>query len=333
MNSAFLACVGLAALIAGASPAAALDRVKIAVVSSLSSAPAFVANAKGYFRNEGLDVDLVHFDSAAPIAVAVASGDVDFASAGLAAAFFTLANQGVLKIIGSGNGEHKGFQGIGYILSNRAYDAGIRRFEDLKGRSVAITQLGSALQYSLDLVLRKHGVDMKDVRLLPLQSNQNVASAIAGGQADAAVQSGPNIYALVNKGNARLLAWYSDELSQSPGDATYTSAKLANARPETVKHFMAAFRKGAATWDAAFLDAAGNRVDQPSAPEMIAIAAKGLDQPEAVIRLGLTWFDPQLRIAVADIQGSLDWYYQQGMLKTPMNARSMIDFRYAIEEK
>src|SRR5579875_3497491 len=239
MNSAFLACVGLAALIAGASPAAALDRVKIAVVSSLSSAPAFVANAKGYFRNEGLDVDLVHFDSAAPIAVAVASGDVDFASAGLAAAFFTLANQGVLKIIGSGNGEHKGFQGIGYILSNRAYDAGIRRFEDLKGRSVAITQLGSALQYSLDLVRRKHGVDMKDVRLLPLHSNQNVASAIAGGQADAAVQSGPNIYALVNKGNARLLAWYSDELSQSPGDATYTSAKLANARPETVKHFMA----------------------------------------------------------------------------------------------
>ena len=323
----------LIAALAAASPAAALDHAKIAVVSSLSSAPAFVADAKGYFRDEGLDVELVRFDSAAPIAVAVASGDVDFGSVGLNAAFFTLANQGILKIIGSGNGEHKGFQGIGYILSNQAYDAGIRRFEDLRGHSVAITQLGSALQYSLDLVLRKHGVDLKDVRVLPLQSNQNIASAITGGQADAAVQSGPNINALVSKGNARLLAWYSDEMHADPGDATYTSAKNANERPEMVKHFLAAFRKGAATWDAAFIDAADNRADQPSASEIVAIAAKGLGQPETVVRLGLTYFDPQLRVSVADLQGSVDWYYSQGMLKTAMNARAIVDFRYAIEAK
>lgn len=323
----------IAAALFAASPASALDHVKIAVVTSLSSAPTFVAEAKGYFRDEGIEAELVRFDSAAPIAVAVASGDVDFASVGLNAAFFTLANQGILKIIGSGNGEHKGFQGIGYVLSNQAYDVGIRRFEDLRGRSVAITQLGSALQYSLDLVLAKHGVDLQDVRILPLQSNQNIASAITGGQADAAVLSGPNIYALVSKGNARLLAWYSDELSQSPGDATFTSAKNASERPDMVTHFLAAFRKGAATWDAAFLDAAGQRADQASAPEIIAIAAKGLGQPEAVIRLGLTYFDPELRVALPDIQGSLDWYYSQGMLKTPMDARTIIDFRYAIEAK
>lgn len=333
MRRGLFGCGGLVAVFAFASPAAALDHVKVAVVSSLSSAPAFVADAKGYFRDEGLDVELVHFDSATPIAVAVASGDIDFGSVGLNAAFFTLAHQGILKVVGSGNGEHTGFQGIGFILSNQAYDAGVHRFEDLRGHSVAITQLGTALQYALDLVLEKHGVALPDVRVLGLQSNQNIASAITGGQADAAVLSGPNIYALVSKGDAHLLAWYSDELSQSPGDATFTSAKDANERPEMVKHFLAAFRKGAATWDAAFLDAAGNRVDQPSAPEIIAIAAKGLGQPEAVIRLGLTWFDPQLRVAIPDIQGSADWYYRQGMLKTPIDARDIIDFRYAIEEK
>src|ERR1700722_13696271 len=139
----------LAVAFASASPAAALDHAKVAVVSSLSSAPAFVAEAKGYFRDESLDIELEHFDSAAPIAVAVASGAIDFGSVGLNAAFFTLANQGTLRIIGSGNGEHKGFQGIGFVLANQAYAARLHRFEDLKGHSVAITQLGSALQYAL----------------------------------------------------------------------------------------------------------------------------------------------------------------------------------------
>ena len=100
-----------------------------------------------------------------------------------------------------------------------------------------------------------------------------------------------------------------------------------------MKHFLAAFRKGAATWDAAFLDAKGSRADQPSAPEIIAVAAKGLGQSEAVIRLGLTYFDPEVRVSARDIQASLDWYYAQGMLKMPMEARDMIDFRYAIEAK
>jgi NitT/TauT family transport system substrate-binding protein len=327
-----LALAGLA-ITAIPRPAQALEPVKIAIVTSLASAPIFIAEAKGYFRDEGIEPELVRFDSAAPIAVAVAAGDIDFGSAGLNAAFFTLARQGVLKIIGCGNSEYKGFQGLGYVLSNQAYDAGIRRFEDLPGHSVAITQTGTALHYALDLVLRKHGVALADVRVLPLQSNQNIASAITGGQADAAVLSAPNIYALVNKHNARLLAWYSDELKQNPGNATYTSAKDANERPEAVQHFLAAFRKGAAAWDAAFIDASGNRADQASAPEIIAIAAKGLGQSEAVIRLGLTYFDPEIRVSARDLQASLDWYYAQGMLKTPMNAREMIDFRYAIEAR
>lgn len=327
--------IGLAlcgAALAG-TPAAALEPAKIAYVTSLASAPIFIAEAKGYFRDEGLAPELVRFDSAAPIAVAVAAGDIDFGSAGLNAAFFTLAHQGLLKIIGSGNSEYKGFQGLGYVVSNQAYASGVRRFEDLKGRSVAITQTGTALHYALDLVLKKHGLGLADVRVLPLQSNQNIASAITGGQADAAVLSGPNIYALINKNNARLLAWSSDELTLSPGNATYTSGKDANERPEAVKRFLAAFRKGAATWTAAFLDAQGSRADQPSAPEIIAIAAKGLGQSEEVVRLGLTYFDPDIRVSARDIQASLDWYYAQGMLKTPMEARDMIDFRYAIEAK
>jgi NitT/TauT family transport system substrate-binding protein len=312
-------------------PAAAAEKIKIAVVSSLGSSPIFVADAKGFFKDEGLDVELVHFDSAQPVAVAVAGGDVDFGATGLTGAFFTFADSGVLKLIGGGTWERPGFQGLGLIASNQAWDSGVKTIAALKGHSVAITQVGTALHYAIYLMLKKYNVDIKDVRVLPLQSNPNVGSAIAGGQADGALLSSGNAFSLINKKSAHLLGWLGDELGDAQGDGIYTSTKDANDRPEAVKHFLAAFRKGAQTWDAAFLDANDKRVDQPTAPEMIAMAAKGLGVSQDVVKSGLPYFDPQSRVSVSDVQGALDWYYGQGMIKTHIDAKKITDFRYAIE--
>jgi|SRR5579864_2213996 len=310
---------------------AAADHVKIGIVSSLGSAPIFVAFERGFFKDEGLEVELVPFQSAQPVAVAAASGDIDFGSTGLTMAFFTLANQGALKLIGAGTWERSGFYGLGFLVSNQAYAAGVKTFEDLSGHSVAITQIGTALHYNLGIVLAKHGVDLKTVRVLPLQSNPNIASAIIGGQADAAVLSAANVLALVDKGNAHMLAWLADEFSYGQGDGTFTSTKVANERPNAVRHFLAAFRKGERTWDEAFLDSDGKRADQATAPEMIGIAAKNLSQPPAVLKLGVPYFDPLARVSVPDIQRALDWYEAQGLLKTHIDAEKIIDRRYAIE--
>ena len=312
-------------------PAVAAEKIKVAIVSSLASAPILVADAKGYFKDEGLDAEFVHFDSAQPVAVAVAAGDIDFGSTGLTGAFFTLANQGILELIGAGTWERPGFQGLGLIVSDQAWDKGVHSIEALKGHSVAITQTGTALHYSLYLMLKKHGIDLKDVRVLPLQSNPNVASAVQGGQADGAMLSSGNAYSLINKNAAHLLGWLGDEMGEAQGDGTYTSTKNANDRPEVVKHFLAAFRKGEQSWDAGFLDANGKRVDQPTAPELIAIVAKGLGVSEQVVRQGLPYFDPQARVSIADVQGVLDWYYDEGMIKTKIDAKKITDFRYAIE--
>jgi len=306
--------------------------VKIAVVSSLASAPLYLAAAKGYFAEEGLDAELVLFQSAQPVAVAVTSGDVDFGSTGMTAALFALASRGEVRIIGSGTWERPGFKGIGFVLSNQAYAAGVRSFDDLRGRSVGITQLGTPLQYALARVLMKRMIDLKTIRVVGLQSNPNVASAITGGQVDAAVASAANIYALVGPGNAKLLGWLGEELgAAAEGDGTFTSKAMADQHPDTVRHFLAAFRKAERSWDAAFVDADGNRQDQAAAPEMIAIAAKALSQPESVIRLSVEYFDPQSRISVSDIQHALDWYESQGMLKEHVEAADVIDKRYAIE--
>ncbi|HEX3970297.1 MAG TPA: ABC transporter substrate-binding protein, partial [Stellaceae bacterium] len=102
--------IGMGAAVVGA---AANEPIRVGIVStSLASIPLVVADAKGFFRDEGLDAKIVPFESAQPIVVAIAAGDVDFGSAGLTDAFFVLANQGALKVIGGDTVEHPGFHGL-----------------------------------------------------------------------------------------------------------------------------------------------------------------------------------------------------------------------------
>jgi NitT/TauT family transport system substrate-binding protein len=323
--------VALLALVIGAARGHAADHIRIGVVHSLGPAPVFIGVGKGYFADEGLDVELIYFDSAQPIAIAGAAGDVDFGCTGITAAFMTLTAQGSLRIIGAGTWEHPGFQSIGFLLSNQAYAAGVRSFADLAGHSVAITQRGSPLDHALTRVLDKYHVATSSIRFLPLQSNPNVASALIGGQADAAVQTAANVYALVNKGQAHLLGWVGDELPTGQSEGTFTTAKMANDHPDIVRRFLAAFRKASAAWDAAFIDAAGKRADQETAPEIVAIAAKYVGQPESVVKVGINYFDPQARVRLSDIQETIDWYVGQNMMKPGLKAADLVDARYAIE--
>ena len=191
--------LGLAlASLCTAAPAGA-ETIRIGVSKLASCAPVAIAMAKGYFAAEGLVPELVFFDAQQPIAVAAVSGDIDFGIAAETAALYTLAGEGKLRVIGGGADDAPSFHYLSILASNRAYAAGLKSPRDLGGHSVALTQLGTGLQYSLGLIAEKYGFDVKSVRLLPLQSNAHIASALAGGRADASIFSATGALPLIGK--------------------------------------------------------------------------------------------------------------------------------------
>ena len=319
------------AVLTTALPSIAAEHIKIGVVRSNGGIPAIIAKEKGYFAAEGVDAEVIFFESAQPISVAVASGDCDFGSTGITAAFYNLAAQGALKIIAAGTWDKRGFQSVGMIVSNQAYAAGLHSFKDLGGHSVAITQRGSPLELFVVETAQIFKIDPTTIKFLALQSNGVVASAIAGNQADAAVQTAAPAYAIVERGDAKPLGWFSDVLSGRQGEAIFTSTKVANDRPQAVRGFLAGMRKAMVYWDTAFVDAKGNRQNGPTAPEAIAIIAKELNQPETVVRAGIAYYDPQARISMKDMDASLAWYKSQNMVKPNVELTPMVDKRYAIE--
>ena len=92
-----IALLGLAALWANE---AAAEKITIGALRFTSHSPTFIAKERGYFKKEGLDVELKFFQAAQPIAVAIASGDIDFGVTALTGGFYNLAAKGALKVIG-----------------------------------------------------------------------------------------------------------------------------------------------------------------------------------------------------------------------------------------
>ncbi|HUK57774.1 MAG TPA: ABC transporter substrate-binding protein [Stellaceae bacterium] len=316
--------------VGAAATASAAESVTIGVSRLQSCAPVAVAMAKGYFTAEGLDVHLSFFDAQQPIAVGVTSGDLDFGVAAETAALYSLAAEGNLHIIAGGAGEEPTFHYLSIVASNQAYAAGLKSPKDLAGHSFALTQMGTGLQYSLGLLAEKYHFDVKSVRLLPLQGNGMIASALAGGRADAAIFNAAGALPLAEKGEVKILGWIGDETGFDQAYLFMTQAKIANERPDTVRHVLAAFRHGARDYHDAFTDAHGHFHDEASAPEILDILAKYIGQPPERVHQGLPYFDPEARIDAKDVQHQIDWYRSQGLLKGEVSAAKIIDKRYAV---
>jgi NitT/TauT family transport system substrate-binding protein len=321
--------LALIAMAAGLVSPARAESIKVGLSKQIGFPGVPIGVARGYFKEQGLDVEMVNFDSAQPAAVAVASGDIDFGTVGMSAAFFALAAQGQLKLIASSGGNAPGYFNLAFIGSNKAWDAGLKTVADIKGRSVAISQVGTALHYTVGEAARHYGFSIDDVAVKPLQSTSNCLAAVTGGTVDASVVPGITVAGPVSRGEFHLLAWAGDIAPIPAGNAVFTSTKHANEDGELVKRFLIAYRHGTRDFADAFIGPDGKHRDSPDAPAVLEIMSKFTGAPAATIAKTIAFVEPQSRIDKASIVDQIAWYKSQNLLKANVSADEIIDMRYA----
>ena len=148
----------------------------------------FVAQQKGIFKAEGLEVDIIQALSTVCLA-GVASNTIDYATSWeMVAPLRGLPVRGVMVM----------HNGSDYGLMARKE---VKGFSDLKGKSVGVSRFGSGADIVARFILEKQGlVPEKDVKMAPLGSMEARVTSLEQGLVAAAIVSMPFTFELENKG-------------------------------------------------------------------------------------------------------------------------------------
>src|SRR6476659_9180871 len=303
-------------------------KAKVGVLRLSSSAPVFIAQDKGYFRDAGIEIELRFFDAAQPIAVATTSGDVDFGITAFTAGLYNLAGKGTLKVIGGMSREKAGYPLIGYFASNNAYAAGLKTPKDLAGKRIAVTQVGSSFHYSLGLLADKYGFKLSEVKVLPLQSLSNAAAALKGETVDAALLPVSTARTLVETGGARFLGWVGDETPWQLG-AVFASPKTLANKTLVTKLLAALVRADREYHDVILASVKDGKapIDAKTKP-LLDIIAKYTNLPVEQVVGNCAYIDRDGKLDVKNVANQIVWLQDQGFVDKGFGADAIIAKEY-----
>ena len=320
-------------LIASTFSAAAQEHVTAGVVRLASNGPLFLAAAQGYFKADGLELELRAYPSAQQVARALADGVLDFGVAAFSAQVFQFAGKGAITAVAAQARERRGYEGNEVVASNAAYERGLRGYGDLADKVIAIDRLGSSLHYQLGQIARLKGVALDGVTLKPLQSLDAISRAVAEGKVDAAILPAPYARELLTASQGKLIGWYS-ELDEQQLGALFTTPKMIAARHATVEKFVHAYRRGVADYAAALLrhDRFGKRVSDAKSKAAAALIARyvypGAAEGAGAVEAGIYFVDPRARIDIGDLARQIAWFKAQGLLDRQIDARQAADLSF-----
>ncbi len=203
----FTAAAALGAVSVGmptlrAEPRPEKPRLTIAVggKAALSYLPLTIADQLGYFRTEGLDVDVADYASAELALQAAASGAADVVSG---------AFENTIAL------QSKGQMFQAFVLQARAPQIAIgvstrsmpyySAVADLRGRKIGITAPGSPTDMAASLVLSRAGLKASDVRFVGVGASAGALASLRSGQIDAMCNTDPVMTMLEQKGDVRII--------------------------------------------------------------------------------------------------------------------------------
>src|ERR1700741_216882 len=161
--------VGVTAAALLSLPVHAADRVKVTYPTLTSSYIFFFsAIAKGYYKEEGLDLCVI--ESAGGVATpALVSGDVQFSTSG-SSAISAIMRGARLKVLAVGE-DRPSWQ----IWTTRPE---IKTFQDLKGLQIGILSRGDTGEVAIRYVLKKYGLPADFVSYTPMGSSLGARMAV-----------------------------------------------------------------------------------------------------------------------------------------------------------
>jgi NitT/TauT family transport system substrate-binding protein len=196
---------------------------------SADQLPAWVAKESGIFQRNGLDVQLIFFTGGSTAILALVSGDVPVTQvSGPGLVSSGLAGSDAVFVAG-------GMTSLNYVLMARA---DIKKPEQLRGGTVAISRFGSATDTIARFALRKIGLTPgKDVTIVQIGTGPDRLNATLTGRVSSAIINPPSSFVAEKKG-LNVLADVAQMGLVFQHTAPATTRRFIKEHPDTVRRYV-----------------------------------------------------------------------------------------------
>ena len=218
-----------------------LKKVVVAEVAhSIFYAPMYVAYTEGYFKEEGLDVEIILTAGADKVTAAVLSDDVNIGFCGSESTIY-LYNEGVKDYLVNFAGLTK--KDGSFLVSRKKYDN--FTVENLKGKTIIGGRKGGMPEMTLKWSLKENGIDYEDDVIIDTSIAFNAMSgAFIGGQGDFVSLFEPNALELEKQGLGYVVASIGELGGIVPYTAFNAKKSYIENNPDVIEGFTKAIQKG-----------------------------------------------------------------------------------------
>ena len=306
----------------GLTPLPKETTVKVGMKAVVSDAGILIGIAKGYYKDLGITIENVQFNSGQEMINQLAAGQLDVGAAVTAAGLFNAMGRDIPVKIVADKGINVPGKGYYRLVIRKDLAGEIKDFKDLKGRKIAVVGTASLDEVYLVRCLAKGDLTLKDIDEQVIRSFPDMLTALSNKSIDAAMVIEP----FVAQGMAKdMIDPWKDPQEYDP-DAqiailVYGTSMTKN--PELAKRFMTAYVKSLRDYNDAFFKDKGKK-------EMIDLLAKQsvVKDPVLYEKMFPTGLNPDGYVRVKGVGADLEWYKANKLLQKEIKLEDAVDNQY-----
>lgn len=308
---------------------AAADLVHSGFTRNTGDVGIFVAEEKGYFKQENIEFKLTYFDSGARMVAPLGTGELDIGSAPMSIGLYNAAARKIDNRVVADRGR----TGPGYwyqtlMVRKDLIESGrFKGYRDLKGLTFAITAPGISVLSVLNEAMKKGGLAYNDIEKVYIGYPQQVV-AFRNKAIDAAMMIEPFATQAVANGDGVRFAPTEDFYPGDQISAMLFGEKFAREKADLARRFMRAYIRAVRDYNDAIEN--GQWTQSAKADEVIGIVARRLElKPEQIRAAYPHAVDPDGRVNVDSMRKDLQFFREYTEFNDPkFKVEDIIDMSF-----
>lgn len=299
-----------------------LEKVKMGSIPLISFAANFVAEAKGFNKEQGIEVELINFASAGKMMAPLATGEIEVAGGSPSAGLFNAIYEGADYKVVADKGQATRGHGFSLLVVRKdLVDSGaVKSVKDLKGKKVVFFAKGIVHDFTFGAMAEEVGLTLKDFDITYLEAPKQLL-AFENKSIDAAMSVEPWRANAEAKGLA--VKFKTPDEVKGLGDVQIAvimySGKFIRERRQVAQKYMNAYIKATKYYNER----------GPQNPEILAMLEKYTRVPAQTIKASIPFYlDNDGKPSVKSISEQQDFFYKNGYIKAKVPMEKVVDLSF-----